>query len=323
MNRWLLSENENKIDWVATDLIKDLRPFMIQVHLNTSTIPDIATIQYRSAERRVLMVEPTYFDVLYEINPHMSGMIGTVDTTLAYQQWTILKDVYEQIGFEVEVMKGVEGLPDMVFCANQTFPFIDETGRFRVILSKMASPYRVEEVPYFQEWYKTQGYDVIEQTDPPVDFEGMGDAIWHPNRQLLYIGYGFRTKEPALQRAAECIGCDVIGLELVNPHFYHLDTAFCVLDESTAIFVREAFTIEGVNILSQMFEHLIEVPIHEAKEGFVTNGFCPDGHHFVVQKGNPKTKDMLESHGFTVIEVETGEFIKSGGSVFCMKMFLP
>lgn len=296
---------------------------MMRVHLNNTTIPELDTIQPRPVEHAVLMVEPTHYDVLYEINPHMAGMIGTVDKDLAKMQWTHLTEVYAQIGLELQIMPGVEGLPDMVFCANQTFPFLDSTGCRRVILSKMASPYRVDEVPYFAEWYQQQGYEVIEQTDPPVDFEGMGDAIWHPNKQLLYIGYGFRTQLPALQRAADCIGCEVVGLELVNPHFYHLDTCLCVLNEHTAIFVREAFTEEGVKILMRTFQNLIEVPLHEAKEGFVTNGFCPDGQHFVVQQGNTVTKHRLESDGFTVVEVDTSEFMKSGGSVFCMKMYLP
>ena len=296
---------------------------MTHVHLNTASLPDISTVRFRAQEQSILMVEPTYFDVLYEINPHMSGMIGTVNKTLAQEQWNRLLEVYKQIGFDVQIISGVEGLPDMVFCANQTFPFIDESGRFRVILSKMASPYRVGEVPYLADWYRSQGYDIIEQIEPPVDFEGMGDAIWHPNRQLLYIGYGYRTQAPALQRAANCIGCDVIGLELVNPHFYHLDTALCVLDELTAIFVREAFTEEGIHILAHTFDRLIEVPLLEAQKGFATNGFCPDGRHFIVQENNHVTKQRLEDHGFTVIEVDTSEFMKSGGSVFCMKMFLP
>lgn len=33
-------------------------------------------------------------------------------------------------------------------------------------------------------------------------------------------------------------------------------------------------------------------------------------------------KKQLEKSGFNYIEVETGEFMKSGGSVFCLKMWL-
>ena len=53
--------------------------------------------------------------------------------------------------------------------------------------------------------------------------------FWHPNRKLMYIGYGYRTHKDALIRAARCMECTVVGLELVQPHFYHLDTAQVLL----------------------------------------------------------------------------------------------
>ena len=40
----------------------------------------------------------------------------------------------------------------------------------------------------------------------------------------------------------------------------------------------------------------------------------------LIQKGNPVTKEGLETAGFRVLELDTSEFIKSGGSVFCMKL---
>ena len=293
------------------------------VHTTVHGLPQLESTPLRSRERAVLMVEPTYFDVLYEINPHMKGNIGTVDKALALKQWMDLRDTYRTIGFEVHTLQGVAGLPDMVFAANQSFPFMTRENRFKVILSKMASDLRQPEVAYFAQWYRNNQYDVIEQTNPPIEFEGMGDAIWHPSRRLLYIGYGFRTNFGALQRAANCIGCDVVGLELINPHFYHLDTALSVIDEQTALYVPEAYTETGIAMLKKQFENLISVPLLEAQVGFVTNGHSPDGHHFIVQKGNTHTVEALKSLGYIVVEVDTSEFMKSGGSVFCMKMMLP
>ena len=54
----------------------------------------------------------------------MSGMIGTVDKVLAQEQWDTLIEVYKQIGFDVQIISGVEGLPDMVFCAIKHFPLL-------------------------------------------------------------------------------------------------------------------------------------------------------------------------------------------------------
>lgn len=276
----------------------------------------------RARSRRVLMVDPAYFDVLYVINPHMEGNIGQVDKSLARTQWLNLKQTYERLGFDVDVMPGEPGLPDMVFTANQSFPYFNN-GEPTVVISRMRSKHRQPEVEHFAAWYKARGYRVFRQADPPVHFEGMGDARWHPDRKLLYVGYGYRTDFTAVQRAATHFTCPVVGLELVDPRFYHLDTALSPLDEHTALYVHEAFTEEGVALLQRLFPTLIRVPIDEAAHGFAANGHCPDRKHFIVHRGNTQTNTVLRQQGFEVIEVDTSEFIKSGGSVFCMKMMLP
>ena len=119
----------------------------------------------RPLEQAVLMVAPDEYDVLYVINPHMEGMVGTVDRAKAQEQWTRLRDVYRSIGLPVEVLPAVSGFPDMVFCANQSFPFWDENGQPTVIISRMASPYRQGEERHFDQWYEEQGYRVIRQVD--------------------------------------------------------------------------------------------------------------------------------------------------------------
>ena len=38
------------------------------------------------------------------------------------------------------------------------------------------------------------------------------------------------------------------------------------------------------------------------------------------KKGSTITVDVLKKEGYDVVEIDTSEFMKSGGSVFCMKM---
>ena len=277
----------------------------------------------RPPEQSILLVSPEHYDVLYVINPHMKGNVGTVDKTNAINQWNNLKKTYESLGYPVHTIESVPKFPDMVFCANQSFPYLDTNDQPTVIMSKMTSIYRQGEEVYFDRWYEQNNYRVIRQITPPVDFEGMGDVIWHPRRRLLYAGYGYRTEKSALQRLAKCVGYPVVGLQLIHPSFYHLDTAFAPIDEQTALYVKEAFTPEGEAILQYNFPRLIQVPLAEAQYGFVTNGHCPDGKHFIVQHGNDQTCSVLKQLGYTILEIDTSEFLKSGGSVFCLKMMLP
>ena len=123
------------------------------VHKVVDTLNHPSSFPKRELESAVLMARPDFYDVLYEINPHMQGNIGTVDRNLAMKQWQTLKDTYENLGLTVHSLEGVPDLPDFVFAANQTFPFVDYNGKLRVILSKMASKHRQPEVAHFATWY--------------------------------------------------------------------------------------------------------------------------------------------------------------------------
>jgi N-dimethylarginine dimethylaminohydrolase len=74
-------------------------------------------------------------------------------------------------------------------------------------------------------------------------------------------------------------------------------------------------------LLKSIFNNLIEVPLEEADSpGFACNAHCPDQKHVIIQTGCQKTLQLLKDYDFVPLEVDTSEFIKSGGSVFCMKL---
>ena len=89
----------------------------------------------RPLEVRVLMADPAFFDVEYVINPHMAGNVGNIDRALARRQWEQVRDAYASVGFPIEQIDGVEGLPDLVFMANQSFPGQLPDGRWAAVLS--------------------------------------------------------------------------------------------------------------------------------------------------------------------------------------------
>lgn len=57
---------------------------------------------------------------------------------------------------------------------------------------------------------------------------GEGDLV--AAGRFILAGSGFRTVRAAHDEAQEFFGVPVIGLQLVDPYFYHLDTALFVLD---------------------------------------------------------------------------------------------
>ncbi|MDX1420062.1 MAG: arginine deiminase-related protein [Rubricoccaceae bacterium] len=282
---------------------------------------DLASLPAIPRPGRVLLTTPAHFRVAYVINPHMAGNVGTVDPERARAQWEALRDAYERLGVTVRVMEGVEGLPDMVFCANQTLPYHAPGGARGVVLSRMHAEQRKPEVLHYARFFEAEGYDVRGlDPDLPGDFEGMGDALWHPGRYLLWGGYGYRTSRVVYERFAEKLGIPVLPLSLQDPDFYHLDTCLCPLDEATALYYPGAFDDEGRALLKAHFETLIEAPEDEARRLFACNAHSPDGRHVLIQRGCEATNRALQGAGYEVVELDTDEFLKSGGSVFCMKL---
>ncbi|MBL7977478.1 MAG: amidinotransferase [Bacteroidetes Order II. Incertae sedis bacterium] len=270
---------------------------------------------------RLLMVNPTFFDVAYVINPHMEGQIGNVNRKKALNEWQKIVDLYASLGLSMEILKGEQGLPDMVFCANQTLPFIGTNGEKGVFCAQMHAPERKPEVAFFQAYFAEKGYKVKALPDAAdSDFEGMGDALWHPGRRLLWGGYGFRTGLEVYEGLARALEVPVLALELRDPEFYHLDTCMCLLDDSSVLVYPGAFQPQGLALIHEVFSNVIEAPEDEARRLFAVNAFCPDQRHVLIQNGCSETARRLQWAGFTVIPCETGEFIKAGGSVFCMKL---
>ena len=287
---------------------------------------EIRTLSAMPIARNVLMVKPTYFNVDNPINAHMraaDGSLHKIDTSLVQSQWLGVKTAYENLGLKVKVIEGGAGLPDMVFCANQFFPCLSNSGEKLGFLSNMHNDIRHKEVPLVQKALEEEGYKTspIAERSSASLFEAMGDALWLPGRRFILGGYGFRTTKSIYNKLTEISASPVAVFELKNPRFYHLDTCLSVVNETTAMACREAFTDEGWMLLKGIFNTLIEIPLTEADSpAFAGNAHCPDGKHVILQKGSIVTEAALRKAGLGPVAVDTSEFIKSGGSVFCMKL---
>ncbi|HEY9772929.1 MAG TPA: arginine deiminase-related protein [Planktothrix sp.] len=282
----------------------------------------------------ILMCEPTCFDVKETKNAFMKGQVGKVDVALAQRQWFEVKSAFEKCGYPVHVVPAVDGFEDMVFAANQVLPGVKP--RFAdggadgaaasapyVVPARMAYQSRQREIPYYLDWFKQQKYEILPlcaTTEAMPVFEGQGDAIWHPGHRLLWLGFGNRTEERSAPLLCQLLDVPVAMLRLTTATFYHLDTCFAALDENTVVIYPPAFDDESLRLIRHCFNRVIEVPESDAFN-FACNCVAL-GHNVVLQKGSRQTCAQLESAGFNPVEVDTSEFMKSGGSVFCMKMMV-
>jgi N-dimethylarginine dimethylaminohydrolase len=274
---------------------------------------------------RVLMARPAHFSVESELNPWMRdehGNLNKVDPQRAMDQWEALIDAYNAIGVAVDIIEAPPGLPDFCFAANQSLAYRDSDDRNAVLLSRMASDARAGEVEHFERWFLERDFVVNRMPEELRPFEGTGDAIRHHGCHAYWGGVGPRTGIAAWHHVGRITGATVIPLKLTDPRYYHLDTCLCVLTTRAALYIPRAFDYESLERLQSGFEDLIPISAEDA-ENFACNAHCPDDRHVLIQKGSESTVKSLTRRGFEVIELDSSEFMKSGGSVFCLKQELP
>lgn len=272
---------------------------------------------------KVLLCPPDYFDVVDQKNPYTSRE-SAVDRVKARKQWDALCSVLQQSGCEVETIKPAEGLEDMVFAANQVFVGEKEGyGKF-IVPSRMVHESRQREVPFFVDWFRDRGYQVID-LDWGSDFlEGHGDLLWHPGDSRVYGGYGFRSTQGGVEKFAAAMskmGISVIPLQLVDEYCYHLDTCLCPLNHEAALLFPGAFSAVALSALHKNWRRIHLLTADEAHR-FMGNGIVAGGN-YITPYTTPQLEAILHQEGLRTITVDTCEFEKSGGSCFCMKAFLP
>jgi len=258
--------------------------------------------------RRYLMCRPTYFTVDYIINPWMDPTVP-VDTDLAVRQWTNLRDTYRRLGHQVDEIEPIPGLPDMVFAANGA-TVLDGI----VYGAQFRHPERAAEAPAYLNWLSDAGFEAHEAK---VVNEGEGDLL--TTKRFLLAGTGFRTDLAAHVEAQELFGKPTISLQLVDPRFYHLDTALAVLGDTIA-FLPEAFTPASAKVLRQLFPDAIESTVDDAL--WLGLNAVSDGHHVVLPSQAEHLAVQLADRGFEPVPVDVSELLKAGGGPKCCTLEL-
>jgi N-dimethylarginine dimethylaminohydrolase len=250
------------------------------------------------------MTAPTFFTVEYAINPWMDTSTA-VDTHVAMNQWETLRQTYKELGHTVELVEPVAGLPDMVYAANGGL-LVDG----KAVVARFAYPQRAGESVAYAEWMARHGFDPVETRHVN---EGQGDLLVVGS--IVLAGYGFRTERQAHAEIAALVGMPVVSLELVDPRFYHLDTALAVLDDTTIAYYPPAFSDESRAQLLEMFPDAIEVGSADAD--VLGLNAVSDGLNVVLPAAATGFAEQLHAAGFRPIGVDLSELLKGGGSVKC------
>ena len=256
------------------------------------------------------MCPPEHFAVTYAINPWMDPEKPT-DAATAMRQWARLREVYLGLGHDVRTIEPVAGLPDMVFAANGA-----TVVGGKVLGARYRYPQRAREADAYMDWLRDCGYTEV-RTPEHVN-EGEGDIVF--TGSTLLAGYGFRSDQAAAAELADLFGLPVVSLRLVDPRYYHLDTALCVLDADTVMYYPAAFDDAGRAAIAEQFAELIEAKDEDAE--VLGLNAVSDGLHVVLPVQASGLAAQLSEHGFEPVGVDMSELLKGGGGPKCCTLEL-
>ena len=266
--------------------------------------------------RHYLMVEPNHFRVDYAINPFMD-LADQPDPERARAQWLGLVAALRAAGADVEVLPQRPDSPDMVYAMN--LGLVVNTGTAtegrRVVHSHMRYVERRDETLTAAPWFAEHGFagSYVGRDGVGAHLEA-GDAFAFGD--ALVVGYGPRTEELALKHLATDLDVRVRGLRITHPGMYHLDLAFCPLDDRRAMVCPAALDVASAAAVLD----LVPEPLVLTEEEALT--FCANsvvvGSTILMPSVPDRVRARLEGWGFQIVLVDVAEFHKGGGSIRCL-----
>lgn len=274
-------------------------PYLLLVTVNQQRVP---------RNRTYLLCSPEHFSVDYAINPWMDTATP-VDGGLALKQWESLRETLVALGHDVHLLDPQAGLPDMVYAANGAF-VVDGTAYG----ARFKHPQRSDEAAAHRAFYESAGWRFV---SPSETNEGEGDFAYLPEAYggMILAGYGFRTEPSAHVEAQEMLGRPVVSLGLVDPRFYHLDTALAALDDRNVTYFPGAFSAAAQRVLARLFPDAV---LADEVDAFAFGlNLVSDGRNVVINSEATGMAAKVEAAGYNPVLVDLSELKKGGGSVKC------
>jgi arginine dihydrolase len=265
-----------------------------------------------ATRRRYLMCPPEHFEVQYAINPWMDPTVP-VDAAQAMRQWDTLRQTYLDLGHCVEVVTPEAGLPDMVFSANGALVLAG-----KALGARLKHPERQRESPVYLTWLRQAAArgELTEVREPVHVNECEGDFVVVGG--LVLAGHGFRTDPSAHLEVQEFFGVPVVSLELVDPRYYHLDTALAPLDETNIAYYPPAFSPGSRAVLRRLFPDAVLATEHDA--AVLGLNAVSDGVNIVLSAPAEHLAQQLRERGYRPVAVDLSELLKAGGGAKCCSL---
>ncbi|KAK6010818.1 Amidinotransferase, partial [Ostertagia ostertagi] len=179
--------------------------------------------------------------------------------------------------------------------------------------------YRSGEQEHYLKWFKSHGIQTLGE-DYPEFFEGGGDAVFS-DPKTLWAGFGQRSAKGVYERIKALGQFDIVICELIHPNFYHLDTCFAPVDQTTALWYPPAFSEKTKKEILQRLPDSIAISDEEANS-FVCNAITVRNTVLSPIGMQAATREALARRKKAVTDLDMSEFMKSGGACQCLVLRL-
>jgi lysine-ketoglutarate reductase/saccharopine dehydrogenase-like protein (TIGR00300 family) len=240
------------------------------------------------------------------------------DRDVAQKQWDELHNILSK-RTQVETVAPLPELPDMCFVANAGLVLDDV-----FVPSNFRVQQRAPEIPGYSRWFTERNYQ-IKTLSEDCEFEGEGDALFHPNgdkEPILWAGYGCRSNLLSYTQLTEMFRCQILPLRLMDKRFYHLDTCFTPLPDGRVMYYPAAFDLRSLRLIRETISenNRLEVSDQDAL------GFCCNavrlGNTLVMNHASSELRQQLHAWDYEVIVTPLSEFLLAGGAAKCLSLQL-
>jgi arginine dihydrolase len=274
---------------------------------------------------RILMCAPEHFEVTYSINPWMDPAQWAREANslglAARREWKRLRQKLQSLGATIELVPPVKGLPDLVFTANAAV-VLDGVA----LVANFRYPERQPEAAHyersFRELWARGVIDAVRTMPEGVILEGAGDCVWDPARQMFWSGFGPRSDREAARVVSETYGVEAQPLELVNPSFYHMDTALAPLPRGEMMYVPSAFSEEGLREIHARVAPERRIALSDKDAAVFAANAVKLGDDIVMSSCSVALRRRLDEAGYRVHPTSLAAYHRSGGSAFCLTLRL-
>lgn len=263
---------------------------------------------------RAMMLRRAGQEIEHVTDAQQWRWLDVMDAGKARAQFDQLADIDRQHGTQVILVEEMRAdRPNALFMRGSVFMTPEGA-----ILARHAMPFRRGEERYAAMTLAKHGVPIVRTVT------GAG-AIW-VDRKTVILGTGVRCNAEGARQVSEVLSgmgvAEIIPFQIPYGHA-HVDGLMNMLDYNLCMIFAWQVPHDVVMALRKRGFEILEAPsIDEVKHGSGMNWVALGPRKIVFPKGNPRTRELLESKDVEVIEVDVSELQKGWGAIHCMSVFL-